>query len=66
MNQDLFDQGLKTRREVLGADYVDAAIAMPTTSRATCKPTSRNTPGATSGTARAWTGARAACSIWPC
>ena len=27
MNQDLFDQGLKTRREVLGADYVDAAIA---------------------------------------
>ena len=27
MNQDLFEQGLKTRREVLGADYVDAAIA---------------------------------------
>lgn len=27
MNPDLFDQGLKTRREVLGADYVDAAIA---------------------------------------
>ncbi len=27
MNQDLFDQGLKTRREVLGAEYVDAAIA---------------------------------------
>ncbi len=27
MNQDLFDQGLKTRREVLGADYVDAALA---------------------------------------
>lgn len=27
MNQDLYDQGLKTRREVLGADYVDAAIA---------------------------------------
>ena len=27
MNQDLFDRGLKTRREVLGADYVDAAIA---------------------------------------
>ncbi|MDD0837966.1 4-carboxymuconolactone decarboxylase [Curvibacter sp. HBC61] len=27
MNQDLFDAGLKTRREVLGADYVDAAIA---------------------------------------
>lgn len=27
MNQNLFDQGLKTRREVLGADYVDAAIA---------------------------------------
>jgi 4-carboxymuconolactone decarboxylase len=27
MNEDLFDQGLKTRREVLGADYVDAAIA---------------------------------------
>jgi 4-carboxymuconolactone decarboxylase len=26
MNQELFDQGLKTRREVLGADYVDAAI----------------------------------------
>lgn len=26
MNQDLFDQGLKTRREVLGAEYVDAAI----------------------------------------
>jgi 4-carboxymuconolactone decarboxylase len=26
MNKDLFDQGLKTRREVLGADYVDAAI----------------------------------------
>jgi 4-carboxymuconolactone decarboxylase len=26
MNQDLFDRGLKTRREVLGADYVDAAI----------------------------------------
>ncbi len=26
MNQDLFDAGLKTRREVLGADYVDAAI----------------------------------------
>ena len=27
MNHDLFDQGLKTRREVLGADYVDAALA---------------------------------------
>jgi len=27
MNQDLFDKGLKTRREVLGAEYVDAAIA---------------------------------------
>jgi 4-carboxymuconolactone decarboxylase len=26
MNQSLFDQGLKTRREVLGAEYVDAAI----------------------------------------
>ncbi len=26
MNPDLFDQGLRTRREVLGADYVDAAI----------------------------------------
>ncbi len=26
MNQDLFDKGLKTRREVLGAEYVDAAI----------------------------------------
>jgi 4-carboxymuconolactone decarboxylase len=26
MNQALFDQGLQTRREVLGADYVDAAI----------------------------------------
>jgi len=27
MNQDLFDQGLDTRRAVLGAEYVDAAIA---------------------------------------
>ena len=27
MNQDLYDQGLKTRREVLGTEYVDAAIA---------------------------------------
>lgn len=27
MNQDLFDQGLATRRAVLGAEYVDAAIA---------------------------------------
>lgn len=27
MNQQLYDQGLKTRREVLGADYVDNAIA---------------------------------------
>jgi 4-carboxymuconolactone decarboxylase len=26
VNKQLFDQGLKTRREVLGADYVDAAI----------------------------------------
>ena len=26
MNKDLFDQGLQTRREVLGADYVDNAI----------------------------------------
>ena len=26
MNQDLFDKGLKTRREVLGSDYVDNAI----------------------------------------
>ena len=26
MNQDLFDKGLKTRREVLGAEYVDASI----------------------------------------
>jgi 4-carboxymuconolactone decarboxylase len=26
MNQDLFDQGLQTRREVLGSDYVDNAI----------------------------------------
>ena len=27
MNQELFEQGLKTRREVLGSDYVDRAIA---------------------------------------
>ena len=27
MNQELFDRGLQTRREVLGAEYVDAAIA---------------------------------------
>ena len=27
MNNDLFDRGLKTRREVLGADYVDTALA---------------------------------------
>jgi 4-carboxymuconolactone decarboxylase len=26
MNRELFDQGLKVRREVLGAEYVDAAI----------------------------------------
>ncbi|BDT68907.1 hypothetical protein os1_30940 [Comamonadaceae bacterium OS-1] len=26
MNQELFDKGLQTRREVLGAAYVDAAI----------------------------------------
>lgn len=26
MNQQLFDQGLATRREVLGAEYVDASI----------------------------------------
>ncbi len=26
MNQELFDKGLKTRREVLGADYVDASL----------------------------------------
>ena len=26
MNQQLFDKGLKTRREVLGADHVDAAL----------------------------------------
>jgi 4-carboxymuconolactone decarboxylase len=26
MNKELFDQGLKTRREVLGAEYVDASI----------------------------------------
>ena len=27
MNQELFDKGLKVRREVLGAEYVDEAIA---------------------------------------
>ena len=27
MNQQLYDQGLATRREVLGGEYVDAAIA---------------------------------------
>jgi 4-carboxymuconolactone decarboxylase len=27
MNQELFDRGLETRREVLGAAYVDASIA---------------------------------------
>ena len=27
MNQELFDQGLDTRRAVLGAEYVDAALA---------------------------------------
>jgi 4-carboxymuconolactone decarboxylase len=26
MNQEAFDKGLKTRREVLGAEYVDASI----------------------------------------
>ena len=26
MNQDAFNKGLKTRREVLGAEYVDTAI----------------------------------------
>lgn len=29
-NQQLFDQGLATRREVLGADYVDASIKKAT------------------------------------
>ena len=27
MNQSLFDQGLKTRRDVMGTEYVDAALA---------------------------------------
>lgn len=27
LNQELFDAGLQTRREVLGSEYVDAAIA---------------------------------------
>lgn len=27
MNQDLFDRGLELRRDVLGAEYVDASIA---------------------------------------
>jgi 4-carboxymuconolactone decarboxylase len=27
LNRDSFDRGLKTRREVLGAEYVDASIA---------------------------------------
>jgi 4-carboxymuconolactone decarboxylase len=27
MNKELFDKGLKTRREVLGAEYVDGSIA---------------------------------------
>ncbi|HEY0878747.1 MAG TPA: 4-carboxymuconolactone decarboxylase [Zeimonas sp.] len=27
MNRELFEQGLKTRREVLGSDYVERAIA---------------------------------------
>ncbi|MCY1254152.1 4-carboxymuconolactone decarboxylase [compost metagenome] len=26
MNQELFDKGLKTRREVLGSEYVDASL----------------------------------------
>jgi 4-carboxymuconolactone decarboxylase len=26
MNQDLFDKGVKTRREVLGSEYVDQSI----------------------------------------
>ncbi|WP_020204820.1 MULTISPECIES: 4-carboxymuconolactone decarboxylase [Cupriavidus] len=26
MNQDLFEKGLKTRREVLGSEYVDASL----------------------------------------
>ena len=26
MNKELFDKGLVTRREVLGADYVDSSI----------------------------------------
>jgi 4-carboxymuconolactone decarboxylase len=26
MNRDAFDKGMKTRREVLGAEYVDAAV----------------------------------------
>jgi len=26
MNKDAFDKGMKTRREVLGAEYVDAAV----------------------------------------
>lgn len=30
MNQELFDKGLKTRREVLGAEYVDKSIASAT------------------------------------
>lgn len=28
MNKELFEQGLKTRREVLGDEYVDAAISL--------------------------------------
>ena len=37
MNQELFDKGLKVRREVLGGEYVDNALKAPTTSAVRCR-----------------------------
>ena len=49
---ELFDKGLAMRRAVLGAEYVDRSIQMPTRSPSPFKSSSPNGAGARCGTGR--------------
>ena len=60
MNQELLDKGLKVRREVLGAEYVDNALKAADNFTRPIQELVTQMAWVRSGHARGWTGTRAA------
>ena len=61
-----FDDGLAVRKAVLGAEFVDKAIASQMSSTARCKSWSLSTAGARSGPVKDCRAACAVCLTSPC